>query len=83
MHPFTSYIAAKHPKRSKFAITDTREKLVDFFCCTTWASTLSSARIIGNLGTFAKCFCPCSAYNSLEETQYCLLSYPLSVYLNN
>ena len=30
-HPFTSYLAAKHPKHSKFAITDMREKPVDFF----------------------------------------------------
>ena len=30
-HPFTSYPAAKHPKRSKFAITDIREKPANFF----------------------------------------------------
>ena len=30
-HPFTSYLAPKHPKRRKFAITDMREKPVDFF----------------------------------------------------
>ena len=28
---FTGYPAAKHPKHSKFAITDMREKPVDFF----------------------------------------------------
>ena len=30
-HPFTSYLAAKHPNHSKFAITGMREKAVDFF----------------------------------------------------
>ena len=30
-HPFTSYPAAKHPKRRKLAITDMREKPVEFF----------------------------------------------------
>ena len=29
-HPIKSYPAAKHPKHSKFAITDMREKLVGF-----------------------------------------------------
>ena len=39
-HPFTGFPAAKHPKHSKFAITDIREKPVDFFHCSTRASTL-------------------------------------------
>ena len=30
-HPFTSYPVAKHLKRSKFVITDMREKPVNFF----------------------------------------------------
>ena len=30
-HPFTSYPAAKHPKHSKFAITDRRQKPGDLF----------------------------------------------------
>ena len=30
-HPFASYPAAKHPKRSKFSITDMRQKSVEFF----------------------------------------------------
>ena len=34
------YPAAKHPKHSKFAITDIREKPVNFFCCSTRAPTL-------------------------------------------
>ena len=43
---FTSYPAAKHLKYSKFAITDIREKLVNFFYCSTRASTLVSATIL-------------------------------------
>ena len=42
-HPFTGYPAVKHPKQSKFAITDIREKPVNFFCCSTRTSTLVSA----------------------------------------
>ena len=42
-HPFASYPTAKHPKHSKFAITDIREKLVNFFYCLTRASTLAPA----------------------------------------
>ena len=38
--------AAKHPKHSKFAITDIREKPVKFFYCPTRASTLVSAIIL-------------------------------------
>ena len=30
-HPFASYPTAKHPKHSKFAITDIQEKPVNFF----------------------------------------------------
>ena len=41
--PFTGNPAAKHPKHSKLAITDIREKPVNFFCCLTQASTLVSA----------------------------------------
>ena len=41
-HLLTGYPAAKHPKHSNFAITDMREKPVNFFCCSTWVSTLVS-----------------------------------------
>ena len=34
-HPFTSYLAPKHPKRRKFAITDMREKPAEFVLCDT------------------------------------------------
>ena len=40
---FSGYPAVKHTKHSKFAITDIREKPVDFSCRTTRASTLGSA----------------------------------------
>ena len=43
MHPFASYPAVKHPKHRKFAVTDMREKPVNFFYCSTRASTLVSA----------------------------------------
>ena len=45
-HPSSGYPAAKHPKHSKFAITDIREKPVNFFYCSAWASTLASATIL-------------------------------------
>ena len=45
-HPSSGYPAAKHPKHSKFAITDIREKPVNFFYCSTRASTLVSATIL-------------------------------------
>ena len=40
MHPFIGYPAVKHPKHSRYAITNMREKPVDFFCCSTRASIL-------------------------------------------
>ena len=45
-YPFASYPAAKHTKHSKFAITDIREKPVNFCYCSTRASTLVSAIIL-------------------------------------
>ena len=45
-HSFASYHAAKHPKRSIFAITNIREKPANFFYCSTPASTLVSAIIL-------------------------------------
>ena len=39
-HPFTGYPAVKHPKHSKFAIRDMREKPVNLFYCSTRASIL-------------------------------------------
>ena len=42
-HPFTGYPTVKHPKRSKFAITNIREKPVNFFNCSTRAPILVSA----------------------------------------
>ena len=45
-HPFTLYPAAKHPTRSKFAITPMREKPVHFIYCTTREPTLAPAIIL-------------------------------------
>ena len=45
-HPFASYPAAKHPKQSKFAVTNIPEKPVNFFYCSTRALTLVSAIIL-------------------------------------
>ena len=45
-HPFTGYPAVKHPKHSKFAITNIRENPVNFFYCSTRSSTLFSAKIL-------------------------------------
>ena len=45
-HPFASYPAAKHPKHSKFTVTDIREKPVNFLHCSTRASTLVSAILL-------------------------------------
>ena len=56
-HPLTSYTAEKHSKRSKFAITDMRQKPVDFFCMTQ-ASALTPAIILLNIGFFAKVSVP-------------------------
>ena len=65
-HPFVSYPAAKHPKHSKFAIIDTREKPVNFFYCSTRALTLVSARILLTQVSFAKVSVPVHNYNSLS-----------------
>ena len=49
---FTIYPAAKHPKHNKLAITDIREKPVDFFNDTARASTFA------NFGSVAKVSVP-------------------------
>ena len=45
-HPFTGYPAVKHPKHSKLAITNIREKPGNFFYCSTRALTLVVSAII-------------------------------------
>ena len=45
-HPFARYPVAKHPERSKFAITDIQEMPVNIFYCLTRALTLVSAIIL-------------------------------------
>ena len=51
---FTSYPAAKHPKHSKSAITDMREKPADLFSCKAQASTLAPTLILRTWGFFTK-----------------------------
>ena len=72
--PFTSYPAVKHPEHSKFAITDMREKSVDFFYCTTRASTLF-LEIILKLSFLCKSFLSFRICNSLMlcTNRSCLL----------
>ena len=41
-------------KGRKFATTDVREKPVDFFCCATWALTLSPAIILSTQAPLQK-----------------------------
>ena len=57
---------SKAPKRSKIAVTDIRQKPVDFYIKTTWASTLSSCNNVQNLGSFAQVSIPVMNYNSLS-----------------
>ena len=52
-HPFTSYPTAKHPKRSKFPITNMREKPVGFFI--EWHE-FSAHNNFDTLGSFEKVF---------------------------
>ena len=56
-HPFTSYPAEKHPKRSKFAVTDLRQKPVDHFIVQ-HGRRLTSGNNFANLGSFAKVSVP-------------------------
>ena len=45
-HPFTGYTSVKHPKHSKFTIANIQEKPVNFFYCSTRASTFIFAIIL-------------------------------------
>ena len=60
-HPVTCCPAAKHPKQNKLAVTDIREKPVDFFKDTARASRNNFAK----LGSFAKVSVPFKICNSL------------------
>ena len=57
-HPFTSYLAEKHPKRSKFAITDMRQKPVNLFLLYVTSVGFNSRNNFVNLGSFAKVSVP-------------------------
>ena len=52
-HPFTSYPAEKHPKRSNFAITDMRQKPVDIFLLYYTSVGFNFRNKFANLGSFA------------------------------
>ena len=64
-HPFTSYPAEKHPKHSKCAITDMREKPVEFLYCSTRAPTLVPAIIF----LTATCKSTCEVVSFVLQTQ--------------
>ena len=53
-HPFTSYPAAKHPKHSKSAITDIREKTSELFLLSNMGVVFSLRNYFANSGPFAK-----------------------------
>ena len=53
-NPFTNYLAAKHPKRRNFAITDMREKPVDFFLLYDMGVDFISRNNFVNSDSFAK-----------------------------
>ena len=53
-HTFTCYPVSKHPKHSKFANTDIREKPVDLLLLYDTGVDFSSRDDFANLGSFAK-----------------------------
>ena len=57
-HPFTCCPTAKHAKHNKLAVTDIREKPVNFFNDTARALDLCSRNNFANLGSFAKVSVP-------------------------
>ena len=44
-HPFTSNLAAKHPKHSKFAVAGIQEKAADFSSRNNFANSSSFAQV--------------------------------------
>ena len=63
-HPFTGYPAVKHPKHSKFAITDVGENRWIFLLFNTGVD-FSLRNNFANSGSFAKVSVPVHIYNSL------------------
>ena len=53
-HPFTSYPAAKQPKHNRLAVTNIREKPVDFSNDTARASALASEIILSTRAPLQK-----------------------------
>ena len=68
-HLSSGYPAAKHPKHSKFAITDIREKPVNFFLLFNTGVDLGLRNNFANSGSFAKASIPVHIYNSLLESR--------------
>ena len=64
-HPFTGYPAVKHSKHRKFAITNIREKPVNFFLLFNMGVDFSLRNNFANSGSFAKVSIPVYIYNSL------------------
>ena len=56
--PFANYQAAKHPKHSKFAITDMQQKSVDFFLLYCTGIDFSACENFANLSFSAKVSVP-------------------------
>ena len=55
----------KHPKHSKFAVTDIREKPVDFLLLFNTGVDFSLRNNFANSGSFAKVSVPVHIYNTL------------------
>ena len=79
-HPFTSYSTEKHPKHSKFAITDMREKPafvflvydtgVDFSARNNFSNSGSFAKVSIPVGSIIPCFNHCNKYNNCFLLNY-------------
>ena len=72
-HPSSGYPAAKHPKHSKFVITDIREKPVNFFLLFNTGVDFGLRNNFAKSSSFAKVSIPVHNYNSLVYVEYELL----------
>ena len=68
--PFSSYPAEKHPKHSKFAITNIREKPVNFFLLFNTGADFSLRNNFAKSGFCAKVSVPVHIYNSLCQLDF-------------
>ena len=67
-HPSSGYPTAKHPKHRKLAITDIREKPVNFFLLFNTGVNVGLRNNSANSGFFAKVSVPVHIYNSLDRS---------------